>query len=182
MTISQNGTLDERYLNWLYRQIGSETNPNPARSFWLLSVQMYQTEFTWTVPNDDNRVWDGRDLREEFLAEEEDIRNALWLSEECSMLEMLVALGRRVSFESQGEPYDWYWEMITNLGLYSCNDDSYDDSMSEHVDSVLQVLIERNYGKGGKGGLFPLRKPDKDQTKVEIWHQMSSYLLEKRYN
>lgn len=61
------GPLDEQYLKWLYRQVASSKYRNPARTYWSLLRQLYTTEFVWTVPNDDNRVEDGRDLRYEFL-------------------------------------------------------------------------------------------------------------------
>ena len=38
--------------------------------------------------------------------------------------------------------------------------------------------VERRYKRSGEGGLFPLKNAAKDQRKVEIWYQLSSYLLE----
>jgi len=39
-------------------------------------------------------------------------------------------------------------------------------------------VILRRYSKTGKGGLFPLKHPKKDQTEVEIWYQMQQYVME----
>ena len=66
---SDDRTLDARYLDWLYKNIGPLQNRNPARSYWQLAVALYQKEFTWFVSNDDNRMEDGKELREEFLAD-----------------------------------------------------------------------------------------------------------------
>ena len=90
------GTLDDQYLTWLYSQTGSVRLRNKARTHWSLLRQLYSKEFVWLVPNDDNRVEDGRDLRYEFLHETGHTRASReWLAMGCSFLEMLVALSRR---------------------------------------------------------------------------------------
>src|SRR5882757_163395 len=116
--MTANGTLDERYLTWLVKQVEPVTNLNPARSHWLLCTQMYRKEFTWFIPNDDNRLYDGLDIRQEFIDSEEggDVPGN-WLSEACSFLEMVIALSRRMAFESDLEPAYWFWRMIENLNL-----------------------------------------------------------------
>ena len=55
--------LDEDYLTWLYSQVGSVKLRNKAKSHWSLLRQMYTKEFIWLIPNDDNLLEDGRDLR-----------------------------------------------------------------------------------------------------------------------
>ena len=37
-------TLDARYLDWLYKNIGPVQNRNPARSYWMLAVALFQRE------------------------------------------------------------------------------------------------------------------------------------------
>lgn len=97
----------------------------------------------------------------------------------CSMLEMLVALGRRLSFQMEGESRFWFWTLLENVGLDKFNDRFYKtDKQAEEVDEVLQRIIWRNYAEDGSGGLFPLKHPDEDQRKVEMWYQMSAYILE----
>jgi hypothetical protein len=53
--------------------------------------------------------------------------------------------------------------------------------MVKNVNQILTNLVERTYQKNGKGGLFPLKQPAKDQRRVEIWYQMAAYLNE-NYN
>lgn len=171
--------LDEQYLTWLYGSIGSRKLRNSSRTYWSLARQLYTTEFVWFVPNDDNRVEDGRDLRIEFLnACEYDADDDEWLSLPCSMLEMLIGLSRRLSFEADGEPRDWFWHLIENLDLRHYNDRDYDRRAERHIEEVLNRVIFRQYDPDGHGGLFPLRDADKDQRKVELWYQMAHYLLE----
>jgi hypothetical protein len=47
----------------------------------------------------------------------------------------------------------------------------------KEIDDILTRLIERTYKPNGEGGFFPLPQTDEDQTKVEIWYQMSAYIL-----
>jgi hypothetical protein len=77
---------------------------------------------------------------------------------------------------------DWFWKMLENIGLNGCTDETYlDDWNDRYVDQILEKIIERGYGRDGKGGLFPLKRARKDQRKVELWYQMSNYLVENYY-
>lgn len=171
-------TLDARYLDWLYRNIGPVQNRNPARSYWLLAVALYQKEFTWFIPNDDNRVEDGRELRELFIEEDGTEGDKLWLDEGCSVLEMLIALSRRLAFETSEDPTEWFWVLADNLELRPYVDEEFSDDFQVDVDIILDRLINRTYKTNGRGGLFPLRKPELDQREIEIWYQMAAYLME----
>lgn len=168
--------LDELYLEWLYSQVASLRSRIPEKRYWNLLRQLYTTEFVWFVPNDDNRVEDGRDLRHEFLTEEgiTDV-DLEWMDLGCSVLEMMIGLARRLSFEAEGEPRVWFWRLIENLGLSSDNDAHHN---TKKVNDVLRTLIFRTYDANGRGGLFPLRNAQKDQRDVEIWYQLCTYLSE----
>jgi len=172
--------LDELYLRWLYSQVLPLETTNTSRSFWSLLGQLYSKEFVWIVANDDNRLEDGRYLRHEFLEEEGLNADHEWAGLGCSMLEMLVGLSRRVAYQLDGEPRYWFWELLGNVGLDRCNDRAYKSNKKweEDVDEVLDRLIWRNYEADGRGGLFPLKHPDKDQREVELWYQMSAFVLE----
>lgn len=172
------GSLDELYLSWLYAQVSSPKQMKPpARTFWKLIGQLYSKEFVWFVPNDDNRAEDGRELRHEFLDDEEETADDDWLNLGCSVLELLVGLSRRLAFETDRESRDWFWVMVSNLGLLEHND--YSNYPTEKVDDAVDSLIWRTYHYDGRGGLFPLEHADEDQTDVEIWYQLNAYLLEK---
>lgn len=177
-----NAPLDELYLSWLYQQVASVKLKNPSRSYWELIKQLYTKEFVWLIPNDDNRVADGKDLRKEFLVEERLTGvDPEWMELECSVLEMLITLSRWLTFEADdGEPREWFWHLIANLGLPAdeCNDRVYNDHIKENIDSILDRFIWRNYSPSGQGGLFPLQHPSRDQRRVEIWYQLNAYLLE----
>lgn len=174
-------SLDEAYLDWLVQQVTSpRQRRSTVRTFWKILRQFHEKEFHWFIPNDDNRILDGLELRNEFLAlihyriGEEDEE---WASNGCSVLELLVGLSRRLSELDGGEPRTWFWEMVKNLGL-----DQFDDQVPydwADVDEALSTFIFRQYDRDGTGGLFPLEHPNGDQRKVEIWYQLNAYLLER---
>lgn len=172
--------LDERYFDWLYGQVCSVRAKNPSRTYRNLLDILYTKEYVWLVPNDDNRLEDGRDLRLEFLETEEILvsgRDSLWLDLGCSVLEFLVGVSRRLEFETDVNSDIWFWELLDNLGLSGMNDRVAIDK--EEVDYVLDRLIWRTYEYNGGGGLFPLVYPERDQREVEVWYQLSAYILER---
>ncbi len=174
------GTLDERYLTWLVGLIEPVTNLNPARSHWLLCGEMYKKEFTWFIPNDDNRIFDGLDVRQEFIDTQEggDVPG-MWLAEPCSFLEMLIALSRRMAFDSVPLEADyWFWRMLDNLNLRIYIDEQYDEEVSLLVNDILDQVMNRTYHADGSEGLFPLNHPGRDQREVELWYQSQQYLME----
>jgi len=169
--------LDELYFVWLYSQVGDPNLKNPSRTYWRMLRQLYVKEFVWIIPNDDNRIEDGKDLRYEFVDEKE-LKNvdSMWMQLGCSVLELLVALSRRLSFEAEGPPQDWFWHLIENLGLQGYNDRK--RYREEEIDDILDRVIWRTYEFDGRGGLFPLSEPKQDQKYVELWYQLSAYVLE----
>jgi hypothetical protein len=171
--------LDERYLTWLYGQVANVKARARSRTFWSLLRQMYKKEFVWLVPNDDNRISDGRDLRYEFLAEHQDEQgDPEWIGLPCSMLELFIVLARAVAFEMDDDMRIWFWHFIEVVDLERYNDRDYNKDAEEAIDETLDRIIWRNYSPSGKGGLFPLRDPKQDQRKVELWYQLNAYLLE----
>ena len=172
--------LDELYLKWLYSQVGDPRIKNPRRTYWTVLRQLFQKEFVWLIPNDDNRAADGKELRYEFVNDNniQDVDLA-WVHQGVSMLELLVGLSRRLAFAAEGEPRDWFWELMGNLGFRHFNDADKDVFSPEEIDEKLDRVIYRTYSPSGQGGLFPLWKTDKDQRCVELWYQLSEYVLER---
>jgi hypothetical protein len=134
---------------------------------------MHSLEFVWTVPNDDNRVADGMELREEFL----NGRRRRLNPEGVSILEVLIALSRRLEFQADGDADVWAWKLIKNLRLNKMSD-PVSENDAERIDDILDTLVWRTYRRNGEGGFFPLRSSLEDQTKVEVWYQMHAYIRE----
>lgn len=174
--------IKKKYFEWLAHKVKLYSRKS-NRDYWLLCAVLHKTEFTWVIPLDENRANDGKDLRLQFM-EEMRIDGLSSLNGPCSVFEMLIALMDRFEFhmpdsDDKDRPSVWFWEMIYNLGLGIYTDDVYVEADDrEDIDLILDNFLSRTYAKDGTGGLFPLRNPEKNQQKVEIWYQLSAYLLE----
>lgn len=169
--------LEETYFKWLVDQVVNSRLHNSRQTNWEVLRQLHQTEFFWRIRNDDNRVADGKELRSEFL---DGLPAGSWETQGCSFLEMLIALSRRLAFQTEGiSPAEWFWHLMDNVGLRISDWDYEEQRMHGYVDQVLQMINNRTYDKNGRGGLFPLHGANIDQTKIEIWYQMNYYLLER---
>lgn len=164
------------YFHWLVPQV---RDPGHQRKTYEdLLMLMHTKEFLHIVGNDENRMQDGFDLRTEFLHESEAPGS---LKPEdfgpCSVLEVLIGLSRRMEFSASGEPEGWAWQLLVNLGLEKMSD-PLSRRKAAVVDEVLERLVWRNYNPDGSGGFFPLSDPDEDQTRLELWYQLSAYIEE----
>jgi hypothetical protein len=142
-----------------------------------LLAQLHSKEFVWTIPNDDNRLHDAADMRQQFSEEYEVDPRELLLTVPISVLEIIVVLSRKIEFNLEGNSREWAWVLIKNMDL-----DRYSDPvtprMSDLIDDALETFIWRNYSPSGEGGLFPLRNPPENQTRVELWYQMHAWMDE----
>lgn len=147
-----------------------------------LMAQLHNTPFTYILERDQNRADDGIILREEFYREKDIDIGIYDHRDDCSVLEMLVALSIRVNDEYTGDPSgeshpEWiFWEMICNLGLDVFDDRHYE---SDEVEYILDRWMDRDFLYDGSGSVFPIAGPMRDQRRIEIWSQMNEYLTGK---
>lgn len=176
-------TIDERttqwlgaYFHWLESQVREEGHQ--THTYTDLLGLMHAKEFVWLVPNDDNRIVDGSDLRREFLQEAGAPDD---LSPESfgpvSILEVLIGMSRRFAFVAEGDAEVWAWQFLVNLELDKMSD-PLSRSKAAKADDMLERVIWRTYNPDGSGGFFPLTRPEEDQTQVELWYQMCAYAEE----
>lgn len=163
-----NQTLETEYFEWLKHEACKD-----SRNYQDLFYQMHEKEFVWIIPNDDNRINDGMDLRSEFLG----VREAHQMFKGVSVLEILVGLSRRMAWAAGGDSRRWAWQLVCNLKLDRMSD-PVGIRREDRIDGILEDLIWRNYQPDGVGGFFPLANAEADQTKVELWYQMSAYINE----
>jgi len=174
--------------NTYYRWLALLLNINQEeRSYFLLLKMLHKKEFYWSIKGDENRALDSQGLRDEFFncVNSKDVEYKLYGP--CSMLEMLIALARRMNdimYKSYQEDQTsrWFWVMMENCGLEKFTDEAFIGLGGEiEIQIILNHILERTYKKDGNGGLFPVKITNKDQRKIEIWYQMMTYLVEKYY-
>lgn len=169
--------IESLYFNWLVAKVSDPHARTPSQTHWKLLRELQNTEFVWTVARDDNRAEDGVGLRVEFLRVSNLEADPEWLDIGCSVFEMIYALSRRAAFEDGRKPFEWFWEIMTNLGLADWTDAT--SFRPDDVGEVLYRLVWRTYESDGSGGMFPLVDLHLDQRKVEIWYQLEAYLAER---
>ena len=169
--------LEDRYLSWLHGKVVLEYMPSSDESFYELLRVLHATEFIWLVKGDDNRAEYGLEVRRIFSTDTRQDVSADWMSEPCSVLEMLIALADHADFETDTPRHIWFWRFMQNLGLAEMNDASNPDVYAD-IEPIIHRFVWREYASDGTGGLFPLKGPHADQRQVELWYQFCAYILE----
>lgn len=173
------------YFNWLVSFVFN--NEHSRSAYNNLLTHLFQTEFRYSIPRDRNRVDDGIDLRWRFACDISDSETERIVisqslsdsSDTCSVLELMVALAVRCEETIMDDPSygnrttQWFWKMISSLGLGSMTNVNYD---RQYVDRVLTRFMNRSYDPDGNGGLFTVRNCEYDMRNVEIWYQLCWYL------
>ena len=180
--------VERAYLDWLYSHVSVNGTDGLSSRYHNLMGVLQSRDFYWTVSRDDNRAADGRSLRSHFSSVT-GLTETDFTYRPCSVLEMMVALASRMEndflydYRKPDRTNVWFYRMIKHMGLSECTDENWDDDCLETAHHAIDILLDRSYRKDGKGGgLFPLRLPKRDQTKIEIWDQMNDYLVEKMQN
>lgn len=181
--------LEDLYFDWLLTQL----DPDGVREgLAYLCELLHDCEFKRRVGNDINRAVDGANLRKEFFEQfseadfDPNVVNDL-LSQECSWLEMLIALSRDLDYIYDGGVDARFVELVSNMGLgpvavYNPRRTLSSREYDRHVVSSVTDDIDNNrFDRNGHGGLFPLKKRygHPDQRGVEIWDQHAAYFRER---
>jgi hypothetical protein len=174
------------YLGWLVDivwRLGKEAREIESMDLILLE-ELDRIEFVPLIPNDDNRAADGIELRNTYLDHNRGGILPDIDGKPCSVLEMLIGLSYRLEFETaqskwEKSPRTWFWILIDNLGIdYKHNRGLTTGDYIDKIRESVTLFVERRYLSSGIGGLFPLKRAKKDQKRVEIWYQMSEYMIE----
>ena len=166
------------YFEWLYKLVCGKRYSNKISYRKLLS-HLHSITFSYSIPNDKNRAEDGIDLRYRFSIIKGYSDVPRYLYGPCSILEMIVALSIRCEENIMDDPRigdrtgQWFWGMITNLGLGSMIDEKFD---ALYVDDVIERFLNHKYEPDGKGGLFRIKGCTQDLRNIEIWYQLCWYL------
>jgi len=170
-----------RYIDWLYSQI-SENNPNNSDYHFLINY-LHKTPFRSSVEMDLNRVDDGLGLRYMFDMHEGFSNLDCDITDECSALEVLIALAMRMEFGLLGSEYEMtvsqcFWVMMINLDIDYADDFAwFDDFVEGDVVKKVDIWLDREFDIRGNGSIFPQSCDTFDQREEELWDQMNTYLV-----
>lgn len=143
---------------------------------------MHQVEFAPLVPYDENRVAVAAGLRNQF----QNFAGSLGPGEvsdlmqpDASVFEVLIGLAGQADDMIPLTLKTWFQMFTENLGL----DRYFDEYLSRHspwpAERIINTFNNRHYRPNGRGGIFPLNRPQHDQREVELWYQMGAYINEK---
>ena len=177
-------TLKDLYFDWLFKRV---TDFNPQRKrFKKLLRYLFDRDFYWLLPLDENRYYDALNLREDFFDEIAEGGRPISIEEvednfgnqTCNLLEVMVALAIRCEIDivgnsSYGTSEIWFWRMINNLGLYTMDDYDFDHEMTA---KIIDIFLSRKYEPDGEGNIFYIRGDKRYMREVEIWCQMCWYV------
>lgn len=166
------------YFEWMYELVCNGRFVKPI-SYRQLLTFLHDTEFIYFVPYDENRAAEGIALRYRYCSIHDCEDAECYLTGPCSVLEMMVALAIRCEENIMDDPTkgdrtsQWFWGMITNLGLGSMSDSNFNEWL---VNDIVTRFLERDYEPDGRGGLFTVKNWNRDMRTAEIWHQLMAYI------
>lgn len=172
--------IENEYFNWLCHIVCGDDRFRLKSYCNLLNV-LYDREFVWYIPNDENRAEEGITLRSRFACDIGYDQNEIFIcmSGPCTVLEMMVALAIRCEENIMDDPEigdrttQWFWGMVCSLGLLDMCDGYFNIN---NVDHILDIFLDRQYSRTGEGGLFTIKNCTSDLRDIEIWHQLCWYL------
>lgn len=175
-----NSDMVNEYYDWLLDFIRNELNYTK-----LLDI-LFSREFTWLIYLDENRAEDGLELRNRFSAlfeYPEDFYKG-YLSDNCTVLEMLIALANRCETDIMYDPDKgdqtgyWFWLMINNLNLDIYTDEQFDKNSKKEINKILDIFLNREYKIDGTGNIFVIKNRKISVPTTEIWYQLNYYIDE----
>jgi len=194
--------VKDSYFNYLMSLISSD-EVNAAQEYYNLCLLFFETPFTVLNPMDENRVQKAEEMRDIWLdnikVKDERLKleyaNDLAVSP-TSFLEVLVAMCVNAEDQILSAPNTastLFWDLVDNLVEYGTFGTAYhkasdiltDEKWCAFTESTMKASIKkvltRTYHEDGKGGLFPMKKPHKNQRKLDMWACCTSYISEKYF-
>lgn len=167
--------MNKKYFEWLKNQVDFLDFPE---AYDKLFLALYMTEFTWKHPMDRNRALEAIEIRSGYV---QDTGTTISFTLPVNVLEVLISIARRMNFICSSFDEDKtkiiFWRLLSNLGLTAMVDSKYQKLDGDNrVEFILDIWMERLYGKDGRGGIFPMDNPRQNQREVELWYQMNQYL------
>ena len=177
-------TLDwsiRQYNQWLLEKIhGYDVQYSDFSKLLDLLSSIDYVYYAYHNGSDKDRYRDGLDLRNLYSEATNDFYILSW-TQDCSVLEMLIALAIKIDFGLMGIPnkdnsYYWFWLMIKNLGLDKMTDKNFDEF---YIRDIINSWLNRDIDFNGSGGIFPLKYSESDQRNESTWNQLNNYINER---
>lgn len=155
------------YFEWLCSRIGLYS---PETNYYSKLVDLlFNIDFRYDVPMDENRMLDGLDLRCQW-ADDVGAIGDIFGDKPCSVLEALAALSFRVEDDIIGDTTQMiFWQFLWNIGLRWATDRALTDKGD--IEEVRNVVDEWMDG-------------DRSITEYyndgrEIWYQVMGWLSDR---
>lgn len=175
--------LNKVYENY-FKYLCDQARLGKKNGFGELALSLFETDFLYLIPDDENRNIDGIEERERFIYSCRDASSIekIFLVEDfpCSVFELMLGVARRMDnyaydLDEGSRIYLCFYTLLDNLRLSKFNDDEFDEL---YVNDILSNFVNRTYKPNGQGSLFPLKHPEADMRIVPIWNQMTAFLNE----
>lgn len=180
--MTRDNEIIDQYFDWMYSMIYQDTPYYRDTSYTKLLTYLHGSEFRPTLSGDQNRAVDGIELRwcfvyeNHYLDEQDYVLSCL--EGPCSMLEMMIALARKMEGIMDDPSYGdrtsrWFRGMIVSLGLGNMYDYRFDRRI---VEERIKRFNNRDYLPSGRGGLFTIKNCIEDLRDYDIWYQMCRFI------
>ena len=164
----------QTYWQWLVDKTGFSDRK--------ILADLFMMDFETMLKDDENREKDGLLLRKTYANEVGKGRNSIekdriWKSihGKCSCLELILGVSNSLNDilneENESMVPQFFEILMGNLGIFS-------GKSSRDCYEIIWKFMSREYNFDGKGGLFPLKFPKRDQRLVPIWYQMNYWMEE----
>lgn len=170
-----------QYNQWLLEKIhGYDTQYSDFSKLLDLLSSIDYVYYAYHNGSDKDRYRDGLNLRNIYSESTDDFYILSW-AQDCSVLEMLIALAIKIDFGIMGIPnkdnaYYWFWLMLENLGLIKFSDKKFDEHDAR---KIISDWLYRDIDFNGSGGIFPLKISETDQRNESTWSQLNYYINER---
>ena len=178
----RNNDILNDYWSFLCGEV--ENREHQMADYCLLMKILWKIPFKSFNPMDDNRIEDALDMRNEYLRDISRYRIDTSVVEDryVSCLEVLISLAKRMENDILCDPMeeidhsaDHFWTFLRNLDVEKYSNDRISEA---EINEKVTKWVRREYQKDGFGSIFPIRRPKNDMRKLEIWDQMSCYVME----
>lgn len=175
------------YLCWLMNQ--GQIEAEGPEGYLHLCEALQGIYFVSLVEFDENRVEEGKELREEwadsFCGDTSALEGEL-IPYTCTAMEMIIVMARRMCYEMSDSQFEagtgkWVMELLENAGLTAYRNDIYEadpEGSANRIKWIMNAIIYRKYLYNGDGSFFPVAYSRTDVRKQELLVQMNNYLAE----